>query len=657
MKKLLLSLAVLFAVGLTAQAEEVTFNFANIYSNVTNNEALNDKSTSVEPITIAFAKGSGQTNPAYYAGGTAVRAYYANTLTFTSSDNSSITGIDITIDSSNGNGNSISANTGSVSDYTWSGNAETVVLTIGKSNEDKTSGHLRIKEIKVTYGAPAAVSTPIISFTDTTNTVSISCTTENSTIYFTVDNSEPSNNSTQYNGEFTITQTTTVKAIAYVGQDASSVATKECVYYPTYDNFADYIKANPIKGAKVNGPIYAVYQNGQNLYTMDKDGDFMLVYGNVGETLSNGDVLAYIAGNYSPYNGLPEIASPQIGAKTESEKEIVPVVTSLAVLNDAPLNSYIKIKNVTLGVAKGTTGNDARTYTATDSEGYTATIYNTFNTGNDKVEIPEPAEGATQTVEYNIIGFVGTFNGNIQVTPIEFIESAEDDTPEIEVPPTEDPDDPDPEVPDFAEFGEVYVTFDFTDPTSLSGVFDGGPITFNGEEKEYNVTNVSFIAGPISITGEAHEGAQSSNSPRLFLSSGSTVAWSYRFYTGNTVTIAAEEGYLINGIEFTGSNLNTQYMVYEGEGEFSNNTWKSYADEEVTEIVITRPQSGGSAPQISTMTVYYTTSSAINGLVEEEVGNAPVEYYNLQGLRVANPVKGQLYIIRQGKKAVKAIIR
>ncbi|MCH5231831.1 MAG: hypothetical protein J1F43_08565 [Muribaculaceae bacterium] len=35
---------------------------------------------------------------------------------------------------------------------------------------------------------------------------------------------------------------------------------------------------------------------------------------------------------------------------------------------------------------------------------------------------------------------------------------------------------------------------------------------------------------------------------------------------------------------------------------------------------------------------------------------APVEYYNLQGVKVHNPVKGQLYIIRQGKKAVKAIL-
>lgn len=37
--------------------------------------------------------------------------------------------------------------------------------------------------------------------------------------------------------------------------------------------------------------------------------------------------------------------------------------------------------------------------------------------------------------------------------------------------------------------------------------------------------------------------------------------------------------------------------------------------------------------------------------------NAPVEYYNLQGVRVANPEKGQILIVRKGNKATKQIIR
>jgi hypothetical protein len=50
--------------------------------------------------------------------------------------------------------------------------------------------------------------------------------------------------------------------------------------------------------------------------------------------------------------------------------------------------------------------------------------------------------------------------------------------------------------------------------------------------------------------------------------------------------------------------------------------------------------------------------SGINTVATDEVdnSNAPVEYYNLQGVRIANPQTG-LYIRRQGNKAEKVIIR
>ena len=47
-----------------------------------------------------------------------------------------------------------------------------------------------------------------------------------------------------------------------------------------------------------------------------------------------------------------------------------------------------------------------------------------------------------------------------------------------------------------------------------------------------------------------------------------------------------------------------------------------------------------------------------NGVAEIEVAeeNAPAEYFNLQGVRVAEPVAGGLYIRRQGAKAAKVIL-
>lgn len=48
-------------------------------------------------------------------------------------------------------------------------------------------------------------------------------------------------------------------------------------------------------------------------------------------------------------------------------------------------------------------------------------------------------------------------------------------------------------------------------------------------------------------------------------------------------------------------------------------------------------------------------SSAVESVLGEDV-NAPVEYYNLQGIRVENPSNG-IFIVKQGKKVTKKVIR
>lgn len=73
-------------------------------------------------------------------------------------------------------------------------------------------------------------------------------------------------------------------------------------------------------------------------------------------------------------------------------------------------------------------------------------------------------------------------------------------------------------------------------------------------------------------------------------------------------------------------------------------------------------------PQYNQESVYYngeqtepgylelpTDDSGVADVVIDE--NAPVEYYNLQGVRIASPAQGELVIIRQGSKATKSIIR
>ena len=50
--------------------------------------------------------------------------------------------------------------------------------------------------------------------------------------------------------------------------------------------------------------------------------------------------------------------------------------------------------------------------------------------------------------------------------------------------------------------------------------------------------------------------------------------------------------------------------------------------------------------------------SGVDGIEADLVDeNAPVEYFNLQGVRIDNPAAGQIVIKRQGAKVTKTIVR
>lgn len=70
---------------------------------------------------------------------------------------------------------------------------------------------------------------PIPSISQSGNTVTITSSGADS-IYYTIDGSAPDRSKTKYTAPFAITSTVTVKAIAYLGDLESSVASQQCTY-------------------------------------------------------------------------------------------------------------------------------------------------------------------------------------------------------------------------------------------------------------------------------------------------------------------------------------------------------------------------------------------------------------------------------------------
>lgn len=118
-------------------AEEVTIDLkAQNYSN-----SHTISTVTKDGVTMTFSKANGQTNPAYYDSGTAVRVYKNNTLTI-SADNCDITEISFTFYTSNYfKASNCSVNTGSLTTTgnpsKWKGTAQEVVFTNTTTDKDK----------------------------------------------------------------------------------------------------------------------------------------------------------------------------------------------------------------------------------------------------------------------------------------------------------------------------------------------------------------------------------------------------------------------------------------------------------------------------------------------------------------------------------------
>jgi uncharacterized protein YdeI (BOF family) len=557
-------------------------------------------------------------------------------------------------------------------------------------------GAIYIDEIDVTWDAESApaqqASKPVITL-DADNKVTITAEGADA-IYYTIDGTEPTTASTLYSAPFAISATTTVKAVAVkAGMENSDIATAELTPSTGYANFAALIAANPAKTdvITVNGPITIIYNNGSNTYVKDKDGGYMLLYSTAKliKDVNNGDVLASVTGSYSPFSNLPEIVPSAIGEITTGGAAVQPEETAIEEIGQGQENKYIKIAGVS--ITKTSTNN---TYTFTDETGEIVG-YNTFYNSNyyTVVEVPEGDN-------FTVTGFVGRRNDTMQITPIAFeggqtIERCEN--PVFSVASGSVEKGTQVEITCATEGASIFYTVDGSEPGASATEYTGAiainesmtikaiaikegnnnsevvsasytvladgvtvaqfdftkPGTLNPAQSATEITEVSdiiFKDKDVSISFVAGKTAH-----KLYYGTtngASTI--DLRLYVGtdekaSTMTIEAANAKSIDKIELT--KLSGNFAMTPDSGTLADGVWTP-GETAASKVVFTVT----ATTRIATMNVVYTAGENSVSSVAVDNANAPVEYYNLQGVRVNNPTTG-LYIVKQGNKVSKQLIR
>lgn len=325
-----------------------------------------EKVTSVvidDNITCSFDKGTGSTDPAYYNTGTGVRVYVKNVLTIIPANGAVIKSIAFTYGASNSK--SLLYEGADLANNTWTGSSDKPVAFAISG----TSGHARVKVIAVTYSIQAGgktVATP--TFTPASGTtfegtqeVTITTATEDATIYYTTDGSDPATDGTSatYDGPFTVSETTTVKAVAVKDDmEPSAVATATYTKLEALDGIAALkTEITATGGGDViftltNAVVTAV--NGSTVCIEDADAAITLYMRDHGLTV--GQVInGKVSGNATLYKGLRELLSIDLAEATVTDGGTLPVteltLAELAADFDKYESMRVKITDATVSTA------------------------------------------------------------------------------------------------------------------------------------------------------------------------------------------------------------------------------------------------------------------------------------------------------------------
>ncbi len=640
MKKLLLSLLCL--VGFTA-ANAVTFVMSEQapYSGGTTTAAVEWTNGDY---TFTPVKGeSSSTAPAYNKAGD-LRLYAANTFTITCAAGN-MSEISFTI-SKQGKKRmtTVTSDTGNMTvtgadDYTckWTGNAATVTFTVGDKatlgTEGETkAGQLCFTQIDITGAGGSSTVQTVAMPTFSPNggdvvagtEVSISCGTEGAAIYYTVDGTTPTEASTLYSAPFAIKSSCTVQAIAVLeGMNNSNVASATFTiveaasygYVKTVTSGKNYLIyandkiANPLSGNY--GYVPASAATDENGYiTEDKANAFTITAVTGGYNIQDAEGYYYFqTGSYNSFNR--SLDMPEDGA-----------VWSIAVQADGS----VKISNNSTGKFVQFDSSYGNFGCYADAKGTLPFLYEEGATAQSKPAAPveevatiaEWLEKAS-TAKVKITGTVTVMYQNGRYLYVK------DNTSALLV------------------YGDL--TNKYNNGDQLTGItgsytnYSQGLFEMVPDDASFGAATAGTAVEPEQVQVEDIAVDQVSQ---------------YIVLKGVSVVEATDD---------TGAAVANTYTMTDDSGsitlynQFNN---PSYYDvvEVITKETKTLTVEGFISVRYGVAQIVPTKVSDPSGVeaIEAEENNAPAEYYNMQGVKVANPAGG-LYIRIQGNKATKVLVK
>lgn len=504
------------------------------------------------------------------------------------------------------------------------GKAYTVTGFVGCFNE--TMQLFPVEIVEYVAVDPSEVAAPVIKAVrgDEGYQIEMTCASEGSKIYYTIDETEPTSASEEYTEPFYCWEATTYKAIAYVGDKASTVT--EFYFAPPYilnsfNGLIDIVSTGEEYNVEFATHMQAIYQSGDYTFVREPfSRTNMLFYGNA-PALENGDTFFTASGVLKANeNGMPCVADVTYGDITKGGTPYEPMEATVAEIASNMPYAYYVLNGVTVAAGEG-----EGVFTVSD-EAATASMKNLL-------DVTLSAGKYT-----SIKGFVVVAGEDVFFLPVEAVAEGGSEEPSYGT-----------AIFDFTN-PDVFNTYGITTPADVS---TGTNLCGKGESKEIKVEKITL---KVTAPGDARD----NQLPKVWKNTDGS--YMLRNYAGTTIAFVPENDKVtIKEITFENTKDWGSDNTYVPDNfNLKSKTWTPAAAEVVAfaaEDNTSFTMNVAAKTFFGKVTVKYEVGAGVEEIgVSSDDSDAEAVYYNLQGVRVANPSNG-IFIKVKGSKSEKVLVK